>query len=386
MAPQERCGPHFPTTGAGQLAPSGGGGFTTSRPGNFDSQQAWSRPASTAFRTVSVHKRTEATPPPSESNFNRNQQQPPPLATSPMRPSEAIGSPHFLPVPSQPMPAGYSYSGVPYGYLPQSSAQEYWQQRQRQAFFVPQQQQFYSHEQGYAFGPTVHQVMVPYAQHTAQHQSLPGSFAQMQAMSPVSEPVSTDNSSPRGIVAHNQSQMRPNNLNNHAQPAQNAQNSSRGNARASQSANTVQSGRVEKQKRTRASTVRKRMSSPQTVALEDLFNSNPKPSSATQKNIAQTLDVSFERVQIWFQNRRAKHKRESRASRSPSRHSTASSQASPGQSVSDAEAAEALTMVGVSIRHDASSVASSQSYRMSLPHEQPGPYRPATSNDFSGTR
>ncbi|KAL1916410.1 uncharacterized protein VTP21DRAFT_5601 [Calcarisporiella thermophila] len=58
---------------------------------------------------------------------------------------------------------------------------------------------------------------------------------------------------------------------------------------------------------------RRRASKSQLRILEQSFGENPKPNAAVRRALAQRLDMTCRNVQIWFQNRRAKAKKASRA-------------------------------------------------------------------------
>ncbi|KAI9295966.1 hypothetical protein K502DRAFT_194590 [Neoconidiobolus thromboides FSU 785] len=46
--------------------------------------------------------------------------------------------------------------------------------------------------------------------------------------------------------------------------------------------------------------------------LEALYNNNPRPSLKTRKELASRMGIEQRKIQIWFQNRRAKDNREKR--------------------------------------------------------------------------
>jgi len=53
----------------------------------------------------------------------------------------------------------------------------------------------------------------------------------------------------------------------------------------------------------------RRATKEQVRVLEQVFSLDPLPSTATKKVIAERLGMSLQKVQIWFQNRRAKQRR-----------------------------------------------------------------------------
>jgi LIM homeobox transcription factor 1 len=55
---------------------------------------------------------------------------------------------------------------------------------------------------------------------------------------------------------------------------------------------------------------RKRFTAEQTEFLQTIFQRNPMPDSQTRRWMAEQLNVSPKTVQIWFQNKRAKQKKE----------------------------------------------------------------------------
>ncbi|PVU99163.1 hypothetical protein BB560_005549 [Smittium megazygosporum] len=59
---------------------------------------------------------------------------------------------------------------------------------------------------------------------------------------------------------------------------------------------------------------RNRLTTEQTSRLNDIFNINPKPDSSTRIELGKELGIDTRKIQIWFQNRRAKHKRENNTS------------------------------------------------------------------------
>ncbi|KAI8883216.1 hypothetical protein K501DRAFT_133140, partial [Backusella circina FSU 941] len=54
---------------------------------------------------------------------------------------------------------------------------------------------------------------------------------------------------------------------------------------------------------------RQRFPRDQLKALESLYNSNKKPSYEDKRRISLKYGITIKRVQIWFQNRRAKDKK-----------------------------------------------------------------------------
>ncbi|KAI4156296.1 MAG: hypothetical protein LQ340_000386 [Diploschistes diacapsis] len=63
------------------------------------------------------------------------------------------------------------------------------------------------------------------------------------------------------------------------------------------------------------STCRPRLTAEQTARLENLFQQNQRPSTVQKKEYAEILNLSQEKVNNWFQNRRAKSKQQSKSSR-----------------------------------------------------------------------
>lgn len=61
----------------------------------------------------------------------------------------------------------------------------------------------------------------------------------------------------------------------------------------------------EKEKRKRI-----RLTSEKTLYLQRYFEVKPRPSTSEKREIAKCLGMSFRSVQVWFQNRRAKHKKD----------------------------------------------------------------------------
>src|SRR5918911_4643341 len=55
---------------------------------------------------------------------------------------------------------------------------------------------------------------------------------------------------------------------------------------------------------------RRRTSRQQLKVLEKAFNENPKPHAAVRQALAQKLNMTPRGVQVWFQNRRAKAKKQ----------------------------------------------------------------------------
>lgn len=60
---------------------------------------------------------------------------------------------------------------------------------------------------------------------------------------------------------------------------------------------------IEKRKRVR-------LTSDKTLYLQRYFEVKPRPSTAEKREIAKCLSMNFRSVQVWFQNRRAKHKKD----------------------------------------------------------------------------
>ena len=56
---------------------------------------------------------------------------------------------------------------------------------------------------------------------------------------------------------------------------------------------------------------RRRLSVEETRYLQEAFVQNPRPNSENRNIIANKLGLSTRAIQIWFQNRRAKHKKDS---------------------------------------------------------------------------
>lgn len=55
---------------------------------------------------------------------------------------------------------------------------------------------------------------------------------------------------------------------------------------------------------------RRRLRAEETSVLLQVFEQNPKPDAATRAQLARTLSMTPRAIQIWFQNRRAKIKRD----------------------------------------------------------------------------
>lgn len=53
-----------------------------------------------------------------------------------------------------------------------------------------------------------------------------------------------------------------------------------------------------------------RLTSEKTLYLQRYFEVKPRPSTSEKREIAKCLNMSFRSVQVWFQNRRAKHKKD----------------------------------------------------------------------------
>ncbi|XP_057573562.1 rhox homeobox family member 1-like [Hippopotamus amphibius kiboko] len=64
----------------------------------------------------------------------------------------------------------------------------------------------------------------------------------------------------------------------------------------------------------RRRTKRKKFTPVQLQALEDLFQDTQYPDALTRSELARRMDVTETRVQTWFKNRRAKYRRNERAS------------------------------------------------------------------------
>lgn len=60
---------------------------------------------------------------------------------------------------------------------------------------------------------------------------------------------------------------------------------------------------IEKRKRVR-------LTGEKTLYLQRYFEVKPRPSTAEKREIAKCLSMNFRSVQVWFQNRRAKHKKD----------------------------------------------------------------------------
>ncbi|KAL6070685.1 Homeodomain containing protein mix [Balamuthia mandrillaris] len=68
----------------------------------------------------------------------------------------------------------------------------------------------------------------------------------------------------------------------------------------------------------------RRLKGPQVFLLEEVFKLNPVPNSKTKQKLAEQLGVSNRRIQVWFQNRRAKVRKISKNMTTPSPSSSSS--------------------------------------------------------------
>ncbi|KAI8341340.1 Homeodomain-like protein, partial [Chlamydoabsidia padenii] len=67
---------------------------------------------------------------------------------------------------------------------------------------------------------------------------------------------------------------------------------------------------------------RERFSVEQVQQMEQVFERTPRPSSGEKEKMAKDFNTPKRRIQVWFQNRRSKSKRQGRPSTSTSDHAS----------------------------------------------------------------